>query len=537
MHHSEQNNDWWRSAVIYQVYPRSFFSAHGRAVGDLAGVVAKADYLKQLGIDIVWLSPFFKSPMKDYGYDISDYRGVDPMFGSVPEFDTLVECLHARGIKIIIDQVYSHTSEHHPWFVNSRQNRKNSKSDWYVWRDPSATGNPPNNWLSVFSGTAWTWSSKRRQYYLHQFLSSQPDLNFNNHRVQRAILNIASFWFKRKVDGFRLDTVSRYAQHTDYPDNPITPGIVPPFFPINPSHMQQEKYNQGQPETLAFLRRLRKLANQHGNRILLGELGSYNEVELQELYTANSDALHIAYTFALLLNPIIPQYIAEACHQTNRFVVKGWPSWSFSNHDVVRAVTRNDSVPRKERGRYAALLLTVLLALRGTPCIYQGEELGLPDQELEYDEIHDPYSKALWPEWRGRDGSRTPMPWSKGAPYGGFSSVEPWLPIKNNHLALAVDQQERHPQSTLNFYRQFIPWRKRQAALCGRGALIIEYADENILLFVREGSPSIRCAYNFSSHTHTIKQRGRLLDHPQRTAFRAGDSVTLPPYASAFLEI
>lgn len=549
------DSEWWRSAVIYQIYPRSFFSGSGRGVGDLAGIASKAGYLRQLGVDMVWLSPFFKSPMDDYGYDISDYCDVDPLFGSLADFDQVVGVFHDHGLKIMIDQVYNHTSNQHPWFVESRSNLDNPRANWYVWRNPTETGNPPNNWLSVFSTVAWSWASERRQYYLHQFLAEQPDLDFNNPEVQKAILDVADFWFKRKVDGFRLDTVSRFAQHPDLPDNPPLaggsgrPGVSAGGetadghdIPINPHWMQREAYNQGQPETLSFLRRLRTLANRHGKRLLLGELGSYNENELQEQYTADGDALHIAYSFAMLNNPLTPSVISSACEQSARHIKDGWPSWSFSNHDVVRALTRNEAVGPQDHDRYAKLLLTVLLSLRGTPCIYQGEELGLSDQDLTYDEMQDPYSKRVWPQWRGRDGCRTPIPWVHSAPYGGFSREAPWLPMKENHLQRAVDLQERDADSTLNFYRSFLPWRRQQQALCGRGALQIEMATDELLCFVREGSPSLYCAYNFSTTPQTIRwprdsKKKAPLAHPQCAATSDGERLTLPPYGMAFVEV
>ena len=532
-----QQDDWWRSAVIYQVYPRSFFSMRGNSIGDLAGITAKSAYLKKLGVDIVWISPFFQSPMKDYGYDVSDYCAVDPIFGSLSDFDSMVNALHACGLKVMIDQVYNHTSEQHPWFVESRADKENAKADWYIWKDPTITGNAPNNWMSLFSGPAWSWYSGRRQYYLHQFLKEQPDLNFNNPQVQNAILDAAEFWLKRQVDGFRLDTVSRYVQDPRYLDNPPFPHHASRAVPVHPFMMQQEKYNQGQPGTLAFLKRLRALADRYNNAVLLGELGTDNENELQGAYTAGNDALHIAYTFQLLHNAVTPQRIAQVFADIAPHIQDGWPSWAFSNHDVVRAISRPGTVTAAYQDSYAKLLLTLLLALRGTPCIYQGEELALSDQDLAYDELQDPFSKNLWPEWRGRDGCRTPIPWQKEANYGGFSTCAPWLPVKENHRARAVDQQEMDPHSTLNFYRQFIRWRKGQQTLCGKGALEIMEADANLLCFVREGSPSLYCAYNFGEQPQRIKAQGTMVHYPQCGAQQQGDVVILPPYGSAFIVV
>ena len=555
-------NEWWRGAVIYQVYPRSFFSAEragvrtgDESVGNLPGITAKIDYLKKLNIDIVWVSPFFQSPMRDYGYDVSDYCAVDPMFGTMGDYTALTDALHKNGIKLMIDQVYNHTSDVHPWFVESRSSRENPKADWYVWKDPTDTGYMPNNWLSVFSGPAWTWDTRRRQYYLHQFLSEQPDLNFNNPAVQGAILDSAKFWLERGVDGFRLDTVTRYVQHPDLPDNPPLPASDGKHPTRNPLWMQEERYNQGRPENLQFLAKLRKLVDEFGGKLLLGELGCHNENELQGLYTAGKEHLHIAYTFSLLNRPICPQSIAGIFQDIAPHIRDGWPCWAFSNHDVVRAASRNPNIGDERRGQYARLLLTVLLALRGTPCIYQGEELGLPEGRLDFDELRDPFGIRMWPDHPSRDGCRVPMPWSSTDEHCGFSaSAPPWLPIKREYADLAVDVQERDPGSTLAFFRRLIAWRKTQVALCTGGGMHIERADDAVLHFVREGSaggndgsggssaayPSIACYYNFSNEPQELSgARGELISGQVMGAGGAvhtSDTLVLPPLSSAFMQ-
>ena len=538
---SSTSTDWWRSALIYQIYPLSFYSTHGGAIGDLDGITEKMDYLANLGIDIIWISPFFPSPMKDAGYDVSNYCDVDTRFGTLDNFDKLVKAAHKRDLKVMIDQVYNHTSNLHPWFAESSANRTNPRADWYVWANPKPDGTPPNNWLSVFGGPAWTWHSSRRQYYLHQFVKEQPDLNFNFPPVQDAILDVAAFWIERGVDGFRLDTVNRYVQHPDLPDNPPLSTVIEveeDWQPVEPIHMQYERYNQAQPSNLDFLRRLRTLCDTSGV-ILLGEIGAVNQEELLGAYTSSGDALHTGYTFNLLRSAIHPQFVQQQLALIDNHLSDGWPCWAFSNHDVMRAISRHSGVPESQRDSYARLLLTLLLSLRGTPCLYQGEELALPESQLEYDELDDPVGLAMWPEIKGRDGCRTPLPWDSTKPYCGFSSQRPWLPIKKPQQERAVNLQEHDPHSTLNFFRVFIKWRKSQPALCGLGALTITQADDRLLVINRQGSPSIRAGYNFSAHHVSIAvahSDKKMLDSPLCQARQEGQNYILPPYSSVFIE-
>ncbi len=535
------STEWWRSALIYQIYPCSFYSAGGENLGDLAGISQKLDYLKALGIDIIWISPFFPSPLKDAGYDVSNYCDIDPRFGTLADFDHLVREAHQRKLKIMIDQVYNHTSDLHPWFAESCSNRDNPKADWYVWANPKEDGSPPNNWLSVFGGPAWNWHTSRRQYYLHQFLKEQPDLNFNNLAVQDAILEVATFWIKRGVDGFRLDTVNRYVQHPELPDNPpftATMDAGADWPPLQPFQMQYERYNQAQPANLDFLRRLRKLCDRPGV-ILLGEIGAMNQEELLGVYTQGGDALHTGYTFNLLREAISPQLIARELARIEAYLGDGWPCWTFSNHDVIRAVSRHRGITEEYQGAYACLLLTLLLTMRGTPCLYQGEELALPESLLEYEELQDPVGLALWPEARGRDGCRTPLPWDSTQPNCGFSSGTPWLPIKEPQQRRAINLQERDPNSTLNFFRAFIKWRANQPALCGMGRQTIERADDQILILTRNANPSLRIIYNFSAETHLLpvgSPSEKVLDSPLCTARKEQEHWHLPPYTSIFIE-
>jgi len=480
------DNEWWRGGVIYQIYPRSFRDTSGDGVGDLAGIAEEIDYIAGLGVDAIWLSPFFKSPMKDFGYDVSDYRAVDPLFGTLEDFDHLLKLAHARGLKLLIDQVLSHTSDQHPWFQESRQDRTNAKADWYVWADPKPDGTPPNNWLSVFGGVAWEWEPRRRQYYLHNFLSSQPDLNFHNPEVQERILAECGFWLARGVDGFRLDTANFYFHDAALRDNPPRDPDRPltgDQTAANPYSMQAHRYDKTQPENLAFLARLRALLDRYGATTSLGEIADDNALEVAAAYTKGGDRLHMAYTFDLLGGELTPQYVRQVCEAVETVLEDGWPCWSFSNHDVVRAVTRLGG-GTTDPDDLARQLLALLLSLRGTPCIYQGEELGLPQAEVPFERLQDPYGITFWPEYKGRDGCRTPMPWKAGEQYGGFSEHEPWLPVTDDHRARAIDLQDTTAGSVLNTLRRFAAWRRDHDAL-RYGDILFQDLPEPLLGFER----------------------------------------------------
>ncbi len=452
--------------MIYQVYPRSFRDLSGDGVGDLAGIAAEIDYIAGLGVDAIWLSPFFKSPMKDFGYDVSDYRDVDPLFGTLKDFDDLLEKAHRHGLKVLIDQVLSHTSDLHPWFQESRRDRTNPKADWYVWADPKPDGTPPNNWLSVFGGVAWEWEPRRRQYYLHNFLSSQPDLNFHNTAVQDQVLSDCEFWLSRGVDGFRLDTANFYFHDAALRDNPPRDPNEPltgDQTAANPYSMQAHRYDKTQPENLAFLKRLRALLDRYGATTSLGEIADDNALDVAAAYTKGGERLHMAYTFDLLGGELTPAYVRRVSERVEAVLEDGWPCWSFSNHDVIRAVSRFGDGSADDG--MARLLPALLMSLRGTPCLYQGEELGLPQADVPYERLQDPYGIAFWPEYKGRDGCRTPMPWKASAPHAGFSEREPWLPVAAEHLDRAVDLQATTAGSVLGTLRQFAAWRREHPVL------------------------------------------------------------------------
>ncbi|HZS81522.1 MAG TPA: alpha-glucosidase [Stellaceae bacterium] len=457
---------WWRGAVIYQIYPRSFFDSNGDGVGDLPGVVAKLDYVASLGVDAIWLSPFFASPMRDFGYDVADYCAVDPLFGTLADFDRLIRRAHALGLKVLIDQVWGHSSDRHAWFLESRASRSGPRADWYVWADAKADGTPPNNWLSVFGGAAWSWEPRRRQYYLHHFLPSQPQLNLRNPAVLNALLESSLFWLDRGVDGFRFDALDFLMHDPMLRDNPPAPppgGVVP----ARPFGLQRHLHDMLDPDIFDIIRHIRAMTDFYPGTASLGEVSSQDGAfaRIAE-YTGGSDRLQMAYTLRLLRAELTPAALREALREIAAGEARGWACWSFSNHDAMRVVSRARDVAAGDRPALARMLLALLVSLRGSVCLYQGEELGLPEAELGFEDLRDPFGIAFYPEFRGRDGSRTPMPWQGDAPHAGFTEAEaPWLPVPAAHAALAVAAQEGDPRSPLNTLRRLLRWRRTQPAL------------------------------------------------------------------------
>ena len=503
-----RNSDWWRGGVIYQIYPRSFQDSNGDGIGDLPGITRRLEHVAKLGADGIWLSPFFKSPMKDFGYDISDYRDVDPMFGTLADFRALVDRAHALGLKVMIDQVYSHTADQHPWFVESRSSRDNAKADWYVWADAKHDGTPPNNWLSIFGGTAWQWDTRRRQYYLHNFLTSQPDLNFHNPQVQDAVLDCVKFWLDFGVDGYRLDVVNFYFHDAQLRDNPArgAPDGSDPAVPAtNPYAWQWHVYDKSRPENLAFLQRLRALVDRYPDTTMVGEIGDDDGLARVAEYTAGGDKLHMAYCFDLLG----PKHDAPFLHAVfTRFAQvagSGWPCWAITNHDIPRVATRWGGNGNASQGPSTGLRTGLLraaaavqLTARGSACIYQGDELGLPEADIAFEDLQDPYGIAMWPEFKGRDGCRTPMPWSAAEPNLGFGSGKPWLPVAATHAALTADRQEADSASLLHFYRRLLMWRRTQPALL-HGEMDLLPSHPQVLAWVRShAGERLLCAFNLS---------------------------------------
>ncbi len=488
--------DWWRGAVIYQIYPRSFQDSNGDGIGDLAGITSRLGYVADLGVDAIWLAPFFVSPMKDFGYDVADYIDVDPIFGTLADFDALVSEAHRLGIKVIIDQVLSHSSDQHAWFKESRADRTNPKADWYVWADPQADGSPPNNWLSIFGGPAWQWDSRRRQYYFHNFLVSQPDFNFHNPAVQDALLDTVAFWLKRGVDGFRLDTSNFYFHSQSLKSNPpATPRTTPEVSAANPYSMQDHVHDKSQVENLEFLKRFRALLDRYGATTSVGEIADgERSLKTMAAYTSGGDKLHMCYTFDFLGPTFTARFFRENIEAFETVVADGWACWAFSNHDITRHVSRWQAWG--DRDRLARLAAAILLSLRGSVSLYQGEELGLPEAELRFEDLVDPYGITFWPEYVGRDGCRTPMVWERQAPNGGFSSARPWLPVPDAHLAMAVGAESRDEASVLAHYKRLLAFRRAHPAL-RTGTIRFVDAPEDVLAFVRAGSgETILCAFN-----------------------------------------
>ena len=501
--------EWYKDAVIYQVYPRSFQDSTGDGVGDLQGISSRLEYLADLGVDTVWLSPFFKSPMRDFGYDVSDYCDVDPIFGNLDDFKKLVEKAHSLGLRIIIDQVLSHTSDQHPWFVESRENRTNDKANWYVWSDPKDDGTPPTNWLSIFGGTAWQWDARRRQYYLHNFLTEQPDLNFHEPEVQDAILATMKFWLDLGVDGFRLDTVNYYFHDQRLRDNP--PNICSMTQdPSDRSHSvydhQHHYYDKSRPENIVWLGRMRELCDGY-EAVLLGEIGCERQIERMLEYTLGDDKLHTAYSFALMGPDHSAEFITEQVLPFVENQTESWPCWATSNHDVKRTASRWLVEGEAEASRSALESHAVLLAtLFGTPCIYQGEELGLTEADLAFEDLVDPPGITFWPEYKGRDGCRTPMVWNAEAVNAGFSDAKPWLPVSPEHLAKAVDQQVSNSASLHAFYVRLLNWRKRNDVV-RRGEFRFVDAAKPLLAYERSlDNQMVRVDINLGSTSAAVEQ-------------------------------
>ena len=513
--------------MIYQIYPRSFCDANGDGIGDLAGITAKLDYVASLGVDAIWLSPFFASPMKDFGYDVSDYRAVDPIFGTMEDFDRLIARAHALGLRIVIDQVYAHTSDAHAWFLQSRASRGGDKSDWYVWADPKPDGTPPNNWLSVFYGPCWTWDGRRGQYYMHNFLPSQPNLNVNNPAVQAALLEVARFWLARGVDGFRLDAINFAMHDPALTDNP--PVLEKGAIFKRPFDYQHHLHNQSQPQLIPFIENLARVVRScEGERFTVAEVGGEQALAERKEFTAGNNRLHTSYGFDFLsADKLTPELIAGTLSQWPGVAGEGWPSWAFSNHDAPRVVSRWGNAQRA--GDWAKLLLTLLMSLRGNVFLYQGEELGLPEVDLPRHLLKDPVGDLYYPLFKGRDGCRTPMPWEAGAANLGFSTGTPWLPPGQTHAPLAVSEQDKDPGSALAYARRLLGARKSHRALWD-GSLTLLPGEA--LAFVREGGgQKIACVFNLTGQEQVLDLPGPALplDLGTGRAVLSGTRLTLGP--------
>ncbi len=523
--------EWWRGAVIYQIYPRSFRDTNGDGIGDLAGIVEGLDHIADLGVDGVWIAPVFTSPMKDFGYDVADFCGIDPSFGTFADFDAVIAKAHRLGLKVIIDQVYSHTSDQHPWFATSRQDRHNPKADWYVWADPKPDGTPPSNWQSVFGGSAWQWDGPRKQYYLHNFLTSQPDLNVRNPAVQDALLAVARFWLALGVDGFRLDAVNFTMHDPALRDNP--PSSLPLSQITRPFDMQIKRFNQSHADIPRFLERVRAVIDEYPGRFTVAEVAGPQPLAEMKTFTADGTRLDSAYNFDFLYAPrLTAALVRAALMQWDGGAGEGWPSWAFSNHDAPRAVSR--WAQGRSLAHTARLNLLLLLSLRGNPILYQGEELGLPQGEVAFADLQDPEAIANWPHTLGRDGARTPLPWIKDAPQAGFSRApRTWLPLDPAHRDHAIDVQAADPASLLHYTRRLLGVRRAQPALAQGRSTVLATPPE-VVAFVRAWQGhAVLCAFNLGDTAVPWQPPARFAQAPVLADTNAAEPVQPIPASLA----
>ncbi|MCA1377849.1 MULTISPECIES: alpha-amylase family glycosyl hydrolase [unclassified Bradyrhizobium] len=446
---AHDNENWWRDGIFYQIYPRSFQDSDGDGVGDLAGILKRLPYVKSLGVDAIWLSPIFPSPMADFGYDISDYVGIEPLFGTMADFDALLAAAHDNGLKLILDLVPNHTSDLHPWFTESRSSRDNPKRDWYIWRDPAPGGGVPNNWLSEFGGSAWAFDEATGQYYYHAFLAQQPDLNWRNPDVRKAIYDVMRFWLDKGVDGFRVDVIWHLIKDAEFRDNPANPHYVEGR-PPNEKILTQ--YSTDQPEVHDVIAEMRRVTDSYGARVLIGEI--YLPLHRLVAYYGNDlTGAQMPFNFALLSTFWSARSIEKIIEDYEKALPRGaWPNWVLGNHDRPRVASRVGP----EQARVAAMLL---LTLRGTPTLYYGDEIGMHQLAIAPEDVRDPFEKNVPGIGVGRDGCRTPMQWDSSN-FAGFSQARPWLPLPEDHIRENVANLEADPRSILNLYKRLIGLRK-----------------------------------------------------------------------------
>ena len=500
-----ENIPWWKSGILYQIYPRSFQDSDGDGVGDLRGIIQRLPYLHELGVDALWLSPIFPSPMEDFGYDISDYIGIDPLFGTLDDFDALVATAHDFGLKVILDFVPNHTSDQHPWFVESRSSKDNPKRDWYIWRDGRDEGGPPNNWLSEFGGSSWEFDERTEQYYYHAFLRAQPDLNWRNPEVRHAIHEVMRFWLRRGVDGFRVDVMWHLIKDDLLRDNPPNPDFTPDR---QPYERLLPLYSTDRPEVHAVVAEMRQVIDAFDDRVLIGEIYLPPD-KLVAYYGRDLAGAHLPFNFALISTSWTAQAIAELIDGYEKALPPGaWPNWVLGNHDRRRIASRVGA----DQARVAAMLL---LTLRGTPTLYYGDEVGMPQVEIPADRVRDPFEQNLPGIGVGRDGCRTPMPWD-ATPHGGFSAVDPWLPLDTNFARNNVATEREDAASMLSLYRALIDLRRKRPELTlgsyrlvnvAGDLLVFErgYRGQRVLVALNLGGASIALT------AATMSLRGRVL--------------------------
>jgi alpha-glucosidase len=522
---------WWQREIIYQIYPRSFMDRNGDGIGDLPGITDRLDHLAWLGVGALWLSPIYPSPMADFGYDVADFTGIDPIFGTLDDFDRLIREAHGRGLKVILDLVPNHSSDRHPWFVESRSSRNSPRRDWYLWRDPAPGGGPPNNWLAHFGGSGWAWDQATGQYYYHAFLREQPDLNWRNPEVRTAMHDAMRFWLDRGVDGFRVDVIWQLIKDDQWRDNPPNPGFtpgMPPYSRLLPV------YTADRPEVLDVVAELRRVVDAYDERVLIGEI--YLPIErLVAYYGKDLGGAHLPFNFQLLFAPWDPREIARLIREYEAALPPGgWPNWVLGNHDNHRIASRVGPA----QARVAAMLL---LTLRGTPTIYYGEELGMLDVPIPPELVQDPFEKNVPGIGVGRDPARTPVPW-RAVPNGGFTTGNPWLPLGDDVARVNVESERDDPRSMLSLYRALIALRQSDPALLRGDYAQVETHDAVLTYLREEGGRRLLVALNFASSAATVASpegAGRVLlsTHLDRKERMGGDALELRADEGVIVEL
>jgi alpha-glucosidase len=471
-----EGHQWWQHAVFYEIYPRSFADSNNDGVGDLNGITSKLDYLKAVGVDAIWISPCFPSPQVDFGYDVSDYENIDPMYGTLADFDVLASEAKKRGIHIILDFVVNHTSDQHKWFLDSKSSRTSEHRDWYIWRDGKAAGQPPNNWTSTFGGSAWKFDSTTNQYYYHYFYVEQPDLNWRNPAVKDAMFDVTRWWYKRGVSGFRLDAVDTLYEDPKLRDNPVLPGVNA-FGDPN----EEKKYNDKLPEVHDTLRELRKVADEY-NAVLIGETWTANIAELNLYYGKGNNELQMPMDFLFTtVNKLSPADFRKQIAAVDS--ASGWPTFVISNHDIARSYDRYGDGQHNDQ--IAKLMAGLYLTLRGTPIMYYGEEIGMKTTTpTRKEDVKDPIGRTGWPKEKGRDGERTSMQWDEST-NAGFSTSSPWLPVPPTAKTHNVADEAKDPDSVLSFYKKVLKLRRTNRALLDGSYVPLNENDQNVLSYLR----------------------------------------------------
>jgi alpha-glucosidase len=525
---------WWRDGSIYQIYPRSFADTNGDGIGDLPGIQSKLDYLVELGVDALWLSPIYPSPDVDFGYDVADYTAVDPKYGTMEDFDALVQAAHQRGLRIVMDLVLNHSSDQHPWFVQSRSSLNNPYRNWYIWRDPAAGKRPPNDWQSVFGGKAWQWDQATDQYYYHMFCKEQPDLNWRNPAVRQAILDVFRFWIERGVDGFRLDVFNVYFKDDQLRDNPRRLGR-------RPFDSQVHIYDCDRPEMMPLLQEIRALLDSYPERYAVGE--TFLSTTEKAASYARPGLLHAAFDFSFLECGWDPASFLKTIQAIDgQYYDGGWPTYVLGNHDVNRIATRYGRGENDERLKVMAALL---LTQRGTPFLYQGDEIGMRNVHIPHNEMKDPVGLRYWPIPVGRDGERSPMQWTAGA-QAGFTVGKPWLRIHPNAPFRNVELQRKQPDSLFHVYRRLLRLRKEMPALREGMFLPVNYEPRTLLAYLRKSNQqTVLVALNFSRKRNRLVLGSELVRSGWRLVYSTRRSempglrnslLTLDPYEVMILE-